>query len=65
MGKEIECPRCENKMVDMQLSNNKLVGRGTRMIMGELKITEKEAALLLKQYGSVRAAINSQKDGDK
>ncbi|MAZ29614.1 MAG: N-acetylmuramic acid 6-phosphate etherase [Cytophagaceae bacterium] len=54
-----------NKMVDMQLSNNKLVGRGTRMIMGELKITEKEAALLLKQYGSVRAAINSQKDGDK
>ena len=47
-----------NKMVDMQLTNNKLVSRGTRMIMDELKVPEKKkAALLLKKYGSVRAAI--------
>lgn len=50
-----------NKMVDMQLTNNKLVSRGTRMIMDELKVPEKKAALLLKKYGSVRAAIKNQK----
>src|SRR5690606_1488519 len=48
-----------NKMVDMQLSNNKLIDRGTRMIMTELQIDEKEAAQLLKQYGSVRKAVDS------
>ncbi len=48
-------------MVDMQLTNNKLVSRGTRMIMDELKVPEKKAALLLKKYGSVRAAIKNQK----
>lgn len=52
-----------NKMVDMQLSNDKLVDRGTRMIMAELNIAEKEAALLLKEFGNVRAAINSYQDG--
>ncbi|MDT0675396.1 N-acetylmuramic acid 6-phosphate etherase [Autumnicola musiva] len=46
-----------NKMVDMQLSNKKLVGRGTRMIMEELNIDEAEAARLLQQYGSVREVI--------
>jgi N-acetylmuramic acid 6-phosphate etherase len=46
-----------NKMVDMQLSNKKLVSRGTRMIMEELGVEEKEAAQLLQKYGSVRAAI--------
>ena len=46
-----------NKMVDMQLSNNKLVGRGTRMIMQELNIEEKEAAILLEEHKSVRAAV--------
>lgn len=48
-----------NKMVDMQLSNNKLIDRGTRMIMNELGVSEEQAASLLKQYGSVRAAIQS------
>src|SRR5690606_9370685 len=38
-----------NKMVDMQLSNNKLVNRGVRMIMAELKISEKEAQVLLEK----------------
>jgi N-acetylmuramic acid 6-phosphate etherase len=46
-----------NKMVDMQLTNHKLVDRGVRMIMDELHIAEPEAQQLLKQYGSVRKAI--------
>jgi N-acetylmuramic acid 6-phosphate etherase len=46
-----------NKMVDMQLTNHKLVDRGVRMIMDELQIAEPEAQQLLKQYGSVRKAI--------
>ncbi|SEM11185.1 N-acetylmuramic acid 6-phosphate etherase [Aquimarina amphilecti] len=48
-----------NKMVDMQLSNNKLVDRGTRMIMDELKIERTLAAELLEKYGSVRNAIDN------
>jgi len=47
-----------NKMVDMQLTNKKLVSRGTRMIMEELHITAEEAEHLLKQHGSVRKAIS-------
>ena len=50
-----------NKMVDMQLSNQKLVDRGTRMIMEELKIAYMEAEQLLKKYGSVRKAVDSTK----
>lgn len=46
-----------NKMVDMQLSNNKLVARGVRMIVEETGATEQLAAELLERYGSVRAAI--------
>ncbi len=48
-----------NKMVDMQLSNNKLVDRGTRMIMEALEIQEDEAEFLLKKHGSVRKAIDT------
>ena len=48
-----------NKMVDMQLSNNKLVDRGTKMIMNALKIDAKSAKALLDEYKSVRAAINA------
>lgn len=48
-----------NKMVDMQLTNNKLVDRGTRMIMDELQIPQSEAEKLLKQHGSVRKAVDS------
>ena len=50
-----------NKMVDMQLSNKKLVARGTRMIMEELQLKENEAAALLQKYGNVRKAINEYK----
>lgn len=46
-----------NKMVDMQLSNAKLVDRGERMLMDELGISQSEAAALLQQHGSVRAAL--------
>lgn len=52
-----------NKMVDMQLSNNKLVDRGVRMIMTELNISEKEAQALLEKHKNVRAAINNFQNG--
>lgn len=48
-----------NKMVDMQLSNHKLIERGVRMIMDELKVSEQKAQELLEKYGSVRKAIES------
>ena len=50
-----------NKMVDMQLSNNKLVDRGTNMVVNELNIPYKKANELLLKYGSVRKAVESQK----
>lgn len=48
-----------NRMVDMQLSNNKLVKRGVQMLIEELQITYEEARELLKKYGSVRNAISN------
>ncbi len=53
-----------NKMVDMQLSNNKLVERGTKMIMNELHISKKEAEQLLITHKSVRNAIKKYKNGN-
>lgn len=50
-----------NKMVDMQMTNQKLVGRGVRMIIDELGISETEAQDLLKKHGSVRKVIESQR----
>jgi N-acetylmuramic acid 6-phosphate etherase len=47
-----------NKMVDMQLSNKKLVQRGTEMIAKELNIDEEKAQELLLKYKSVRNAID-------
>ena len=46
-----------NRMVDMQLTNNKLIHRGVKMIMDELDVDEVEAARLLKKFGSVRKAV--------
>ena len=46
-----------NKMVDMQLSNNKLVDRGVKMIMDETGISYSEAEKLLTEFGSVRKAV--------
>ncbi len=48
-----------NKMVDMQLSNDKLVDRGVKMIIAEIDITYEKAASLLKEFGSVRKAIDN------
>ena len=48
-----------NKMVDMQLSNNKLVDRGTKMIMKEIAVDYKTANALLTEFGSVRNAVNN------
>ncbi|HEY9560181.1 MAG TPA: N-acetylmuramic acid 6-phosphate etherase [Anseongella sp.] len=48
-----------NKMVDMQLSNTKLVDRGIRMIMNALNTDQETAEKLLKESGSVRKAIDS------
>lgn len=54
-----------NKMVDMQLSNNKLVDRGTKMLMEELNITEAFAHQLILKHNNVRTAINSFKNGNQ
>lgn len=48
-----------NKMVDMQLSNKKLVNRGTRMVMQQTGLSEEEAEQLLLLHGSVRKAVDS------
>ncbi|NJN42311.1 MAG: N-acetylmuramic acid 6-phosphate etherase [Flammeovirgaceae bacterium] len=53
-----------NKMVDMQLTNNKLVDRGMRMIMEELGVDEATASALLKQHGSVRRAVDAERQED-
>jgi N-acetylmuramic acid 6-phosphate etherase len=50
-----------NKMVDMQLSNFKLVDRGTRMVMEETGLNAEEAKALLLKEGSVRLAVDSLK----
>ncbi len=47
-----------NKMVDMQLTNQKLIERGTKMVMNELNIDENTAKNILLQKGSVRKAID-------
>ncbi len=51
-----------NRMVDMQLSNNKLIHRGVQMIVDELGIEESEATKLLRTNGSVRKAIDYYKN---
>lgn len=51
-----------NKMVDMQLSNNKLIDRGTKMIMDQLGIDEVEANLLLLKHGTVRSAVSAKQN---
>ena len=48
-----------NKMVDMQLSNDKLVDRGIKMIMAEIPASYEEASALLAKHGSVRKSVES------
>ncbi len=47
----------DNKMVDMQLSNAKLLDRGTRMIMAKTDLSYEDANTLLMEHGSVRLAL--------
>jgi len=48
-----------NRMVNMQLTNKKLIERGTRMIVEELNIQSEAARILLLQFGSVKKALES------
>ncbi len=54
-----------NKMVDMQLSNNKLVDRGIKMVMDELDISPEEASNLLNKHQSVRESVKAYKNGNR
>ena len=54
-----------NLMVDMQLSNDKLVERGIRMIMETKAVSSKRAKTYLKNHGSVRKAILKITEDDK
>ncbi len=51
----------DNRMIDMQLSNNKLLDRGTKMLMNELNIEYQDANERLLKYGSVRKAMEMAK----
>lgn len=50
----------DNKMVDMQLTNDKLIDRGTRMVKDALNLSYEEAKEKLLKYGSVRKAVEGQ-----
>jgi len=50
-----------NKMIDMQLSNNKLISRAEKMVMEELNINLESAKNLISVHGSVRKSIDSYK----
>ncbi|NMB04792.1 MAG: N-acetylmuramic acid 6-phosphate etherase, partial [Bacteroidales bacterium] len=52
-----------NRMVNMQLTNQKLVDRGTRMIVDELSLNYEQAKNLLLLHGSVRKAIEQFNNG--
>lgn len=54
-----------NKMVNMQLTNAKLVDRGTRMVVDELGLPYDEAKRLLLMHGSVKAAVDAFREGEK
>lgn len=54
-----------NRMVNMQLTNKKLVDRGTRMIVDELGLDYDHAQRLLLTHGSVRLAVEAYREGDK
>jgi N-acetylmuramic acid 6-phosphate etherase len=48
-----------SKMINMQLTNKKLVERGTRMIIEELQIPTEDAKAMLLKYGSVKKALDA------
>lgn len=50
----------DNKMVDMQLSNQKLIERGSKMISEALNLNLSTSEELLRKHGSVRKAIDNE-----
>ena len=54
-----------NKMIDMQLSNDKLVDRGIKMIMSEINVSYQEAEELLMVHKNVRTAITFYNNGNR
>lgn len=54
-----------NRMVNMQLSNQKLIERGTRMLMDELGLSYEQSHRLLLMYGSVQQAVDAYKNSNK
>lgn len=50
-----------NKMINMQLTNNKLVNRGIKMLMEELNTDSRHARKILLKYGSVKNALKKEK----
>ena len=54
----------DNKMVDMQLNNDKLVARGVKMLMEQLKLSETEAQKLLDTHKNVRNALKNYTNGN-
>lgn len=53
----------DNRMVDMQLTNEKLLDRGTKMVMHSLDLPYEQARHLLIEHGSVRQAIDQYRSG--
>lgn len=53
-----------NRMVNMQLTNKKLIERGTRMLVDELNIQRESARILLLKHGSVRKALDAFRKND-
>jgi N-acetylmuramic acid 6-phosphate etherase len=53
-----------NKMVDMQLNNDKLVARGVKMLIDQLNLSETEAQRLLKTHKNVRNALKNYTNGN-
>ena len=54
----------DNKMVDMQLNNDKLVARGVKMLMDQLNLSETEAQQLLETHKNVRNALKNYTNGN-
>lgn len=51
-------------MVDMELTNNKLINRGEHILMKQLHISEAKAKDLLDRYKSVEQALRNKQKGD-
>ena len=53
----------DNKMVNLQLTNNKLIKRGIKMIMDKTGAGERTARSLLARHGSVKEAVKEWQKG--